>query len=115
MAEIENAVETEEQNALIEKEVGTIVTQEFLNDLEKFEELKAAVEAKEEEIRSQLLELFEKNGIKSFKNDRVTISYKDSYIRTSVDSNKLKREGLYDDFAKQTIVKASIVLKVNYD
>lgn len=42
----------------------------------------------------------------------VHATYKDSYVRKSVDTKMMKKDGIYEIYEKETIVKPSITLKV---
>lgn len=107
--------EQEKENALIEKKVNAIANIKFLKDLEKLEELKAKFAIKEAEVKKELKELFEENGIKSFSNDKIEITYVAPYMKEGVNTDKLKKDKLYDEYKKQVAVKGSIKIKVKYD
>lgn len=76
---------------------------------------KAQIEAKEKEMREQLLEAMKKYGVKSFKNDLINITYKAPSSRTSIDSTKLKKEhpDIAAQYTKTSSVKESVVIKLN--
>ena len=96
---------------LVRVENGSIVVAEDV--LEKFHEFqvaKAKMELEEKKVKEALLNAMEENGIKSFENDFVKITYKAPTTRKSIDSNALKEQGLYESFVKETPVKSSVVL-----
>lgn len=78
-----------------------------LKELYKF---KAEFDVKMDELKNQMLEAMEANGIKSFENDFLKITYKAPTIRKSVDTKALKDEGLYDLYLKETPVKSSVTV-----
>ena len=50
----------------------------------------------------------EQNGIKSFENDFLKITYVAPTTRKTIDSNALKEQGLYEMFLKDSPVKSSV-------
>lgn len=88
------------------------VAQEVINELKAFEIEKAKIEIKEKELKKALLSAMEEHNIKRFENDDIRITYVAETIRKSVDSDKLKEQGLYDSFVKESKVKASVRLEI---
>lgn len=78
------------------------------------EQLKYA-EGQLDEFKALLLELMRDNDLTAIKTDKVTISIKKAYQRTSIDSKKLK--DLYPDVAKEcekvTEIAESLTIKIN--
>lgn len=76
---------------------------------------KAKIEEKEKEMREELLEAMKKYGVKSFKNDFISITYKAPSSRTSIDSAKLKKEhpDIAEKYSKTSSVKESVTIKLN--
>lgn len=94
---------------LVKVENGIIeVAEDVLNEIKAFQEQKEAMELKEKKIKQAILEAMENNGIKSFENDIVKITYVAPTTRKSVDSQALKDQGLYEQFLKETPVKSSV-------
>lgn len=102
--------------------VGTILPEEVANNicvLDKTitglkEQLKYA-EGQLDEFKARLFELMKKNDLTAIKTDKVAISIKKAYQRTSIDSKKLK--DLYPDVAKDcekvTEIGESLTIKIN--
>jgi len=84
------------------------VAQEILSELKRMNDIKAELEMKEKEVKQAVLEAMEENGVKSFNSEIVRIIYIAPTTRTSVDTKALKEQGLYDAFAKESPVKASV-------
>ena len=96
---------------LVRVENGSItVAEEVMKKLHDFQVMKAEMDLQEKEIKQAMLNAMEKNGIKSFENDFVKITYKAQTTRKTVDTNELKAQGLYDMFTKELPVKASVTL-----
>lgn len=82
-----------------------------LRDLKKQKE---ELERQEEVAKGMLEEAMEQNGIKSFKNEYITISYVEASSTTTVDLKKLQEkepecyEGLLADYPKVTNKKAYV-------
>lgn len=68
----------------------------------------------EKELRKNLLELMQEYNIKKIDNESVTISVKDGYVRTGLDSKRFKEEQpeLFEQYKKETQVAESITIKL---
>lgn len=96
---------------LVRVENGNItVAEEVMKKLHDFQVMKAEMDLQEKEIKQAMLNAMEKNGIKSFENDFVKITYKAPTTRKTVDTNELKAQGLYEMFTKESPVKSSVML-----
>lgn len=78
--------------------------------IKSIEEQKKKAEEQAQELRSALMEAMEKNGVKTFENDRIRITYVEATTRTSIDSTKLKKEmpEIAEKYAKTSQVKATL-------
>lgn len=78
--------------------------------IKTIEEQKKQAEEQAKELRAALMEEMEKQGVKSFENDRIKLTYVAPSTRQSVDSAKLKKEqpAIYDQYLKSSEVKASL-------
>lgn len=83
---------------------------EVMKELQAFNEQKAAMELKEKRIKEAILQAMEENNIKSFENDFVSIKYIPPTTRKSVDTAKMKEEGVYDVYLKESSVKSQVRL-----
>jgi len=92
------------ENGIIEVAAAT------MQKLYDFQVMKKEMEKTEKKIKEEILKAMEANGIKSFENDMVRITYKDSYTKKAVDTEALKEQGLYESFTKESTVKASVVM-----
>ena len=79
-----------------------------LQKLKEFQITKQEMDNQEKEIKQAIQKAMEENGIKSFENDDVKISYVAPTQRVSVDTAKMKEEGIYDLYTKTSEVKASV-------
>lgn len=66
----------------------------------------------EEEMKSKLKDAMETYGVKKFENDVISVTYVEATTRTTVDSAKLKKDGLYEQYSKTSAVGSSIRIKV---
>lgn len=71
-----------------------------------------AMEEKTKEIKESILKEMEARGIENAVIGDVKISYKRPSIKTSVDTKKLKEDGLYEKYSKISAVKSSITIKL---
>lgn len=69
--------------------------------------------AKNEELKEQIKNAMEEQGLKKFENDFIAITYVAPTTRTTVDSKKLKElhEDIYNECSKTSDVKASVRIK----
>lgn len=76
-----------------------------------FKQMKA-IEEKSKKIKEAILKEMEERGIESIEIDDVKITYKAPTTRVSVDTNKLKEDGLYQKYTKSSDVKSSILISI---
>ena len=90
------------------------LTQDKLDIINKFCYYKKAIEDFESELKDKFKELVESGEIpvSSIDIGNVILSYRKAYTKKSVDTNKLKEEGIYDDYVKETEVKSSVSMSI---
>lgn len=90
------------------------LTQDKLDIINKFCYYKKAVKDFESELKDKFKELVESGEIpvSSIDIGNVILSYRKAYTKKSVDTNKLKEEGIYDDYVKETEVKSSVSMSI---
>ena len=78
--------------------------------IKSIEEKKKKAEDQAKELRAELMKAMEDNGVKSFENDLIRITYVAPSTRQSIDSAKLKKEQptIYASYLKSSEVKASL-------
>ena len=78
--------------------------------IKNFELLKKEVEAQNEILKAELLEAMKAQGIKSFENDTLKITYIEPTTRETIDSKRLKEElpEIADKYKKISKVKDSV-------
>lgn len=78
--------------------------------IKQIEEQKKAAEAQATELRAALMQAMEQNGVTSFENESIKITYVAPTTRTAIDSTKLKKElpEIAQKYAKTSNVKASL-------
>lgn len=105
MKELNELVKINDSNEIVLKE-------DVVKKIEEFNNAKKEIEYQEKLLKAGIMEAMEELDLKTLDIGNIHATYKDSYVRKSVDTNKLKRDGLYEIYEKETIVKPSIVLKV---
>ena len=105
MKELNELVKINDSNEIVLKE-------DVVKKIEEFNNAKKEIEYQEKLLKAGIMEAMEELDLKTLDIGNIHATYKDSYIRKSVDTKKLKEDGLYDVYEKETIVKPSIVLKV---
>ena len=78
--------------------------------IKQIEEQKKAAEAQAAELRAALMQAMDANGVTSFENESIKITYVAATTRTAIDSTKLKKEmpEIAEKYAKTSNVKASL-------
>ena len=80
----------------------------------KFIKYKKEVESFESEIKDKFKELVEAGDIpvSSIDLGDMILSYKRGYTRKSIDTDKLKEDGIYDKYLKETEVNSSVSMAI---
>lgn len=115
ISEVERLIECERNGELYtQKLTGTDAQLAELAEVEsiikQIEEQKKAAEAQAVELRAAIMQAMEQNGITSFENDRIKLTYVAPTTRTAIDSAKLKKElpEVAEKYTKTSNVKASL-------
>lgn len=122
MAEVERLLECERNGELYKQELtGTNAQLAELAEVEslikQIEEDKKAAEAQAVELRAAIMAAMEANGVTSFENDRIKLTYVAPTTRTAIDSARLKKElpEVAEKYAKTSNVKASLRITLKED
>lgn len=85
--------------------------------IKSIEERKKEAEAQAQELRAALMQAMEQNGVTSFENERIKLTYVAPTTRTSIDSAKLKKElpEIAEKYTKTSNVKASLRITLKED
>ncbi len=105
MKELNELVKIDDNNQILLKE-------EVVKKIEAFNDMKKEIEYQEKLLKAGLQEAMETLDLKTLDIGNVHATYKDGYIKKIVNTKKLKEDGLYDIYQKETPIKPSIVLKV---
>lgn len=92
-------------------EVGALITDEVYEMFESFAIAQARIENWENANKKQIMEIMKRTLTKSIKTDYVEITYIPASKRKSVDVEKLKSAGLYNDYLKESPVNESLRIK----
>lgn len=84
------------------------------NHIVQVEQMLKTAKEQAEEYRKQIFAVMKSNNVKSFENDRLKITVKDAYNRTTVDGKKLQSEypDIYEKVLKTSTVGATLLIKV---
>lgn len=102
----------EENNELVKKEMNEIITDTLLDQLVQVQYLEQQIEIWKFQNKEKIKEIFKAYNVKSFKNEYIEITYVPETTRKSVDTNKLKQAGIYEEFCKESPVKESLRIKL---
>jgi hypothetical protein len=84
------------------------LNEEVSENLKQLYQAKIEFDVMVDRVKNSMLEVMETNGIKSFENDFLKITYVAPTTRKTIDSNALKEQGLYEMFLKDSPVKSSV-------
>lgn len=99
-------------NNLIDYEQLGLST-ERLEIIKQYVYYKEQVESFEQGIKDAFKELVEQGlPVSSVDLGNVILSYKNSYVKHSVDIDKLKEDGLYDKYLKDSTVNSTVIMKI---
>ena len=106
-----SAIGVEQPNELVLFESTAMATMQKIADLDY---QKKQLEAKDKEVRKQLLDLMDFYGIKKFENEILQITFIEPTTRTTIDSKRLKEElpAVAEKYSKTTNVKGSVRIDV---
>ncbi len=83
-------------------------TLQELNTIKAFYDLKQKVEIIEANIKEKVVQYMKENNLTKWEDDNFKISLIDSRIDKTVDVNKMKADGIYEDYLKDKVVKESV-------
>lgn len=91
-----------------------VIAEEVVNQIIAIEIQKKEIEAKQKEIKDELLLAMEQNGIKSFDNERIKITYTAPKKANRLDSKALQADmpEVYEAYLKESDVSASVRITV---
>lgn len=95
------------ENALAElAEVETLI--------KSIEEARKNAQERAEALRGAIMQAMKQNAVSTFENDALRITYVAPFVRSSVDSAKLKAERpeIYEKYLKKTTVKESLKITI---
>jgi hypothetical protein len=75
---------------------------------------KKQAEEKAKALRAKLLEKMEEQGVKTFENERIRLTYKAPYEKSTIDSARLKKElpEIAKQYTNKSMAKASLIIKL---
>lgn len=113
--EVLRLFECERKGEIFKPEI--VVSETALAELVEAERLIAQIEERKKEaeaqaagLRAALMEAMEKNGVTSFEDDNIKLTYVAPYTKTAIDTKKLKKElpEIATKYEKTSNVKASL-------
>lgn len=85
---------------------------EFVEKLRAFKKLEREIKAFEKDLKDTALAYMEKNNLKELDSEILSVKYVDGFTRAAVDTDRLKQEGLYEIYKKETDVKPSVRITI---
>ena len=94
---------------------GSDVPHETIEQIKSLQEIKARLSVIEEEARTKMKEFLAENNLPEYTQDGITFTSVPGYTKKSVDTNKMKEEGVYELYTKEVAVKPSIRISIEYE
>lgn len=106
-------LEVEETYEIVQRELNEVGVnyEEYFEKQIQYKALKEQMEIWEHSNRDVIQKIFEKHNIKSLKTDYGTISYVGESVQKRIDTDRLKNDGLYDNYLKLVPTKAHLMIK----
>lgn len=104
-------------NELIKKEFNEIIPKEQIDFLIKFDEMEKRAKVLKDAIKESAKEFLIKNNLteEGYSQDGIKLSYRKGGTKNIVDTQKLKDEGIYNYYLKESEYEDSVSIKVDYD
>ena len=99
----------------LKQEFEAMVPEGYFEAYEKYEEAKVRMAMLEGMFKESADGFLSKHDLSEYKYGRYSISKTKDFVKKVVDTQKLKDEGLYEMFTKDSLVKGHINIKVNYE
>ena len=99
----------------VANEVNALFSPSEIETMVKFNELETQVKFLKESKKEEIIKIFKKYGIKTFKTDSLSITYVEPMVKKVIDIKQLQKEGLYDSYLKDLPTKESVWIIVNYE
>lgn len=89
----------------------------LINQIVEFEETAKQIEKQKKDLRENLKKAMELYGIKSFKNDKITITYVAETVSNKFSTENFKKDhpDIYEKYKKSSKVSASVRVSLNED
>lgn len=102
-------------NEIVEAKENNLLSEDDINFLRTYDEITKRYKVWESEKKDMFKEFLDKNNLDSYSQGGYTLYRTKSYMRKSVDTNKMKEEGVYDLYLKETYVEGSVKIKAEYE
>lgn len=119
IAEVERLLECERNGEIYEQkltvaEVDIAELYSLEAYIEHCDKQKKQAEDRAKELRAMLLEKMEEQGVKTFENARIRLTYKAPYEKSTIDSARLKKElpEIAKQYTNKSMAKASLIIKL---
>lgn len=99
----------------LKEEFETIIPDGYVDAYIKYEEAKVRMQMLDGMFNESAEAFLEKHNLTEFDQGKIVVSKTKDFIKKVVDTQKLKDEGLYEMFTKDSLVKGHIKIKVKYE
>ena len=99
----------------LKKEFELIIPEGFVEAYKQLEEAKVRFDVMNDMAKASVKEFLEKNNLTEYEQGDIKVSKTKDFTKKVVDTQKLKDEGLYEMFTKDSLVKGHVNITVKYE
>jgi hypothetical protein len=99
----------------LKEEFNLLIPDGYVEAYRKYEEDKVRLQMLDAMFKESAENFLEEHGLTEFDQGEIEISRTKDFTKKVVDTQRLKDEGLYELYTKDSLVKGHINIKVHYD
>ena len=99
----------------LREEFNLLIPEGYIEAYRKYEEDKVRMEMLDAMFKESAMNFLEEHGLMDFDQGEIVISKTKDFPKRVVDTQKLKDDGLYKKYSKETMVKGHINIKIKYE
>lgn len=104
-------------NELIKKEFYEVIPKDDIEFIKNFDELEKRAKVIKDTMKTKGYEFLEKNELleEGYEQDGIRLTWKKPFTRKVVDTQEMIKQGIYEDFTKESKVSGSVLISVIYE
>lgn len=98
----------------LKEQFDLLFTPGELEDMRKFDELEKRVAVIKDARKEAVMKFLKDNGLESYRQFDIKLNYIAPFVRKTVDTKKMKEEGIYDLYTKESNVDETVRITIDY-